>query len=63
MQGLVDSGYAKEAHLMCPKAWPLFLKDVKWSEWLESCRKDVECTFGILKAKDTRKTPAQRIAE
>ena len=25
---LVDGGYDKEAHLMCPKAWPLFLKDV-----------------------------------
>ena len=29
---LVNGGYDKEAHLMCPKAWPLFLKDVKWSE-------------------------------
>lgn len=24
---------------------------VYWSEWLESVRKDVECTFGILKAR------------
>lgn len=24
---------------------------VMWSEWLESVRKDVECTFGILKAR------------
>ena len=47
---LVAGGYDKEAHLMCPKAWPVFLKDVMWSEWLESCQKDVECTFGILRA-------------
>ena len=24
-------------------------RDVRWSKWLESVRKDVECTFGILK--------------
>ena len=23
--------------------------EVLWSEWLESVRKDVECTFGVLK--------------
>jgi hypothetical protein len=48
---IVDGGYEKDAHLMCPKAWPVHLIDVKWSEWLESCRKDVECTFGIIKAR------------
>jgi hypothetical protein len=48
---IVDGGYDKEGHLMCPKAWPVQMKDVKWSEWLESCRKDVECTFGIIKAR------------
>jgi hypothetical protein len=46
---IVDRGYEKEGHLMCPKAWPVEMKDVKWCEWLESCRKDVECTFGIIK--------------
>jgi hypothetical protein len=24
-------------------------KEIRWSEWLESLQKDVECTFGILK--------------
>ena len=48
---LVDGGYDKEAHLMCPKAWALYIKDINRSEWPESCRKDVECTFGILKVR------------
>jgi len=25
--------------------------EIRWSEWLESMRKDVECTFGILKGR------------
>jgi hypothetical protein len=25
------------------------VKDTRWSKWAESMRKDVECTFGILK--------------
>ena len=30
----------------------LFTRDeIRWSEWLESMRKDVECTFGILKGR------------
>jgi hypothetical protein len=24
-------------------------QEIRWSEWLENVRKDVECTFGILK--------------
>ena len=26
-------------------------KEIRWSQWLESLRKDVECTFGILKGR------------
>ena len=26
-------------------------KEIRWSKWLESMRKDVECTFGILKGR------------
>jgi hypothetical protein len=25
--------------------------DIRWSKWLESMRKDVECTFGIMKGR------------
>jgi hypothetical protein len=46
-----DNGYQK---------WPIFIPPYKrsdtkpalrWSQWLESVRKDVECTFGILKGR------------
>ena len=36
----------KFGHLMCPKPFPTSVQDIKWSERMESCRKDVE----ILKA-------------
>jgi hypothetical protein len=29
----------------------LDLREIRWSEWMESIRKDVECTFGILKCR------------
>lgn len=29
------------------------LSEIRWSQWLESMRKDVECTFGILKSRWT----------
>ena len=27
------------------------MKEIRWSQWLESLRKDVKCTFGILKGR------------
>ncbi len=27
------------------------MDEIRWSKWLESMRKDVECTFGILKGR------------
>jgi len=46
---MVNNGY-----LSWPTTVPLFAKtdnilEEKWSHWLESMQKDVECTFGILK--------------
>ena len=41
---VVDGGYEKLGHMMCPKPY------AKWSEWMESCRKNVECIFEIFKA-------------
>ena len=36
---------------MEPTKYPLNEEDTKWSKWLESVRKDVECFFGILKGR------------
>ena len=48
---LVDGGYGKIACLMDPIPFRTDLSEIYWSdsEFLESVRKDVECTFGILK--------------
>ena len=27
------------------------MDEIRWSKWLESMHKDVECTFGILKGR------------
>lgn len=48
---LCDNGYKKEIHLMCPYTYRSVKEEVYFSEYLESVRKDVECTFGILKAR------------
>ena len=48
---IVDNGY-----LRWPTTVPTFkesaeYKEIRFSQWLESMRKDVECTFGILKGR------------
>lgn len=48
---LCDGGYNKESYLIDPVAFRTNKSEVYWSEWLESIRKDVECTFGILKCR------------
>jgi hypothetical protein len=45
----VDGGYNKEAFLVDPMSQGCGRNEIIWSEWLESIRKDVECTFGMLK--------------
>lgn len=45
---LVDNGYLNWATTIPPFKSTTSLKEYRWSEWLESMRKDVECTFGIL---------------
>lgn len=48
---LVDNGYLKWSITIPPfKAYSTSCEK-EWSKWLESLRKDVECTFGILKAR------------
>jgi hypothetical protein len=46
---IIVGGYLKLTCLMDPiyNSWPF--NEVLWSEWIESIRKDVECTIGILK--------------
>ena len=46
---LCDNGYIKWSNLMCSHKHTSNRKETRFSEWLESMRKDVECAFGILK--------------
>lgn len=48
---ICDNGYHKVPAMICPMTFRANMKDVFWSEWVESVRKDVECTFGILKSR------------
>ena len=48
---LVDGGYLKFACFICPQLQRCESSAVYWSELLESVRKDIECVFGILKAR------------
>ena len=46
---IVDGGYQKYVVFINPMHSRMSRDAVLWSEWMESVRKDVECTFGILK--------------
>ena len=48
---MVDNGYLKWSVTIPPHKNPEFQTEVRFSEWIESMRKDVECTFGILKGR------------
>ena len=48
---LADNGYLKQSVFMCPWKTPSCRQELLWSEWAESVRKDVECFFGLLKAR------------
>ena len=48
---LVDNGYLSWAITVPPFTHTQERKEIRWSEWLESLRKDVECTFGIMKGR------------
>ena len=49
--GLVDNGYHKWACTQAPAKSHLMRAEERLSEWIESFRKDAECTFGILKGR------------
>ena len=46
---LVDNGYLEWSTTVPPLKHPLTYEEIRFSEWLESMRKDIECTFGIMK--------------
>jgi hypothetical protein len=46
---ITDGGYPELAVFIDPDHSRVSRNEVLWSEWLESVRKDIECTFGILK--------------
>ena len=48
---VVDNGYLNWGVTIPPMKNTLYIAETRWSKWLESMRKDVECTFGILKGR------------
>ena len=48
---LVDNGYVNWSTIIPPMKNPTKISEAIYSKWLESLRKDVECTFGILKCR------------
>jgi hypothetical protein len=46
---IVDNGYLDWSCTVPPFNFSNNIGKIRWSKWLESMRKDVECTFGILK--------------
>ena len=48
---IVDNGYLNWPSTIPPFKNPFFHWEHEFSEWLESIRKDVECTFGIMKGR------------
>jgi hypothetical protein len=48
---LCDGGYHKWRTMQCPVKLASDPDTVTWSRWVESVRKDIECTFGIVKGR------------
>jgi hypothetical protein len=48
---LVDNGHLRWAVTVPPCKSSVHCPEIRFSEWLESMRKDVECTFGIMKGR------------
>ena len=48
---IVDDGYLNWAVTVPPLKVSSDQREIRWSQWMESIRKDVECTFGILKGR------------
>jgi len=48
---IVDNGYLPWSCTVPPLSVTNKIDETRWSRWVESMRKDVECTFGILKGR------------
>jgi hypothetical protein len=48
---IVDNGYLNWSCTVPPFGVTNDIDEIRWSKWLESMRKDVECTFGVLKSR------------
>ena len=48
---MVDNGYLSWSCTVPPMKQAHQFSDIRWSKWMESMRKDVECTFGIMKGR------------
>jgi len=48
---IVDNGYLNWSCTVPPFGVTNNIDEIRWSKWLESMRKDVECTFRILKGR------------
>jgi hypothetical protein len=48
---IVDNGYLNWSCTLPPFSVTSNMDEIRWSRWLESMRKDVECTFSILKGR------------
>ena len=48
---ICDNGYKNWSVTVPPVKVCTDVPTIRWSEWIESMRKDVECTFGILKGR------------
>ena len=48
---VVDNGYHDWSTTIPPFKNTNLRNEIRWSEWLESMRKDVECAFGIMKGR------------
>lgn len=48
---IVDNGYHDWPVTVPPFSRTNNIREIRWSRWVESMRKDVECTFGILKGR------------
>jgi hypothetical protein len=48
---MVDNGYLSWSVTVPPMKTTAYMAELRWSKWVESLRKDVECAFGILKGR------------
>jgi hypothetical protein len=48
---IVDNRYLDWSVTVPPMKDPETYPELRWSKWVESMRKDVECVFGILKGR------------